>query len=304
MQKIIKILFFLLFVTASVKAQQDAMYSQYVFNMMAINPAYTGNRNVVSTTGHFRSQWSGLEGAPKTGMLTVQAPISRERIGLGVQLFSDKLGVTTTNGFTASAAYHIALEDDAKLSFGLQGNAWMYRSDLASSSLENQGYDPAFSQNLRKTLLNLGTGVFYHTDKFYAGISVQDMLANRLNDDSELSATQVPHFFATTGYVFPLDDSFKLKPSILVKATKGAPLEADINATLWIKDFISVGALYRTNADISGMLGVQVSPEFFLGYSYDYSTTALRAFNSGSHEIVLRYEFRLDRLSILSPRFF
>ncbi|PST83385.1 hypothetical protein C7T94_12475 [Pedobacter yulinensis] len=305
MRNFFKIFLFILGLISTAQAQQDAMYSQYVFNMMAINPAYTGNRNAISASAFYRSQWSGIDGAPRTGNVTVQSPLNGERMGLGIQVFDDRLGITSTTGAIGSYAYHLTLNNEAKLSFGLQASAMQYKANYGSVDLgSGAAIDPAFSQNVSKTIANAGAGAFYHTEKFYAGLSALDLLPNKLNENTELSARQVPHFFFTTGYVFPVGEDFKFKPSVLVKAVKGAPVEGDIQATFWIKDFISVGGLYRTNADVSGLLGIQVSPQFYLGYAYDASTTALKRFNSGSHEIMIRYEFSFDRNKILSPRFF
>jgi len=297
----------LLLANFSVKAQQDAMYTQYMFNTLAINPAYAGSRNVTSATALFRNQWTGIAGAPKTGTLTIDAPILDKRLGVGLQLFSDKLGVTQTTGAVLSAAYRIRLEEGT-LAFGLQGNINQFRADYSSVNLNSNTYDPAFAFNINKTLFNFGTGVYYNSDRFFVGLSVQDLVKNRLTDyttnNSDFRQTQVMHLFLSSGYVFDLNDDFKFKPSFLIKGVKGAPIEADINATLWIKDVVGVGAQYRTSADVAGLIEIQASPQIRIGYSYDYSTTALRFSNSGSHEIMLRYEFGFSSGKILSPRYF
>lgn len=290
----------------SLKAQQNPMYTQYMFNTLAINPAYAGSRNVVSITSLYRNQWSGIEGAPKTGTLSADAPFLNKKIGLGAQLYSDKLGKTQTNGASLSAAYRIRM-DKGSLSFGLQGNINQLKVNLTEVSLgSNQGLDPAFATNINKTLFNFGTGVYYNSDRFYLGLSLQDLIPNDLSDDNgtKLSGKQEIHMFLASGYVFPLSDDFDFKPSFLIKGVKGAPVEADINATLWIKSVVGVGAQYRTNADISGLIELQVTPNIRIGYSYDHSVTRLQNFNSGSHEIMLRYEFGFESGKILSPRFF
>ena len=291
--------------SVSVQAQQDAMYSQYMFNTLAINPAYAGSRNVVSATALYRNQWSGIDGAPKTGTLTVDAPIANKKIGLGIQLFTDKLGITQTNGATLSAAYRIR-KDQGSLSFGIQSAFSQYRANFTDVSLGSVSYDPAFAENVNKMIFNVGTGAYYNSDKFYVGLSVLDLIPNNLTDfnTSTSGSRQRAHLFLAAGYVFPLAEDFKLKPSFLVKAVKGAPIEGDINAALWIKDVFSVGIQYRTSADIGAMLEIQATPQIRLGYAYDRSTTALKNFNNGSHEIMLRYEFGFDKGKILSPRYF
>lgn len=288
-------------------AQQDVMYTQYMFNTLAINPAYAGSRNVTSATALYRNQWTGIDGAPKTGTITLDAPILNKRLGIGVQFITDKLGITQTNGGVLSAAYRIRM-DRGTLAFGIQGNISQYRADYTSVSLNSSGYDPAFSENINKILFNFGTGVYYNSDKFYIGLSAQDLISNKLSSyespNSNLQSTQSLHLFLSSGYVFTMSEDFKLKPSFLIKGVKGAPLEADLNGTLWIKDVIGIGAQYRTSADIAGMIELQASPQIRIGYSYDYSTTNLKSFNSGSHEIMIRYEFGFERGKILSPRYF
>jgi type IX secretion system PorP/SprF family membrane protein len=299
---------FLLLLCNNLQAQQDAMYTQYMFNTLAINPAYAGSRNVISATALFRNQWTGIDGAPKTGTFSVDAPILNNKIGIGFQLFTDKLGVTQTTGGVLSAAYRIRM-DVGTLSFGLQGNINQYRSNLTDVPLTFlPSYDPAFANNINKTLFNFGTGAYYNTDKFYVGLSAQDLMPNSLSAENssgnKLSGKQVLHIFLASGYVFPLSEEFKLKPSFLIKGVKGAPIEADLNATFWIKDVIGIGGQYRTSADVGALLEIQATPQIRIGYSYDRSTTQLQNFNSGSHEIMLRYEFGFVRGKILSPRFF
>lgn len=301
-------LLFLLAAAIPLKAQQDVMYTQYMFNTLAINPAYAGSRNVTSATALFRNQWTGIEGAPKTGTFTIDAPVLNNRIGLGFQLISDKLGVTQTTAGMISAAYRIKM-DEGTLSFGMQGNVSQYKVNLTDVALgPSSPYDPAFANNINKTLLNFGTGLYYNSDKFYIGLAAQDLLPNDLSagnsSGEKLNNKQSLHLFLASGYVFPLAEDFKLKPSFLIKGVKGAPLQADINSTLWIKDVLGIGAQYRTSADIAALLEIQATPQIRIGYSYDRSTTSLQHFNSGSHEIMLRYEFGFPKGKMLSPRYF
>lgn len=284
------------------------MYSQYMFNTLAINPAYAGSRNVVSATALFRNQWTGIDGAPKTGTLSVDAPLLDKQLGIGAQIFTDKLGIMQTNGGTLSAAYRIRM-DKGSLSFGIQTVFSQYRANFTEVPLNSAAaYDPAFADNVSKFLFNVGTGVYYNSDKFYIGLSALDLMPNNLtkyeSNNIAMGSKQALHLFLATGYVFPLSPDFKLKPSVLIKGVKGAPIEADLNAALWIKDVVSIGAQYRTAADIGAMIEVQASPQIRIGYSYDRSTTPLKNFNTGSHEIMLRYEFGFDKGKILSPRYF
>jgi len=289
-------------------AQQDPMFTQYMFNTLAINPAYAGSRNVVSATALMRSQWTGIEGAPKTGTFTIDAPVMDKRFGVGLQVLTDKLGVTQTNAAALSLAYRIRL-DKGSLSFGLQGDVSQYRADLTSVDLNTGStYDPAFANNVRRTLFNFGTGAYYNSDRFFVGLSAQDLVPNRLSEPNEngdrLAGKQALHVFLSSGYVFPVSEDLNLKPSFLIKYVHGAPIEGDINGTLWIKDVIGIGAQYRTSADVAGLLEIQATPQIRIGYSYDRSVTRLQGFNSGSHEIMLRYEFGFERGKIISPRYF
>lgn len=298
----------ILLASNSVMAQQDPMFTQYMFNTLAINPAYAGSRNVVSATALVRSQWTGIEGAPKTGTFTIDAPIMDKRFGIGLQLLTDKLGVTQTNAAAVSLAYRVRL-DEGSLSFGLQGNVSQYRANLTSVALGSEStYDPAFAYNVNKTLFNFGTGAYYNTDRFYLGLSAQDLVPNRLSEPSangdRLAGKQALHVFLSSGYVFPIAEDLNLKPSFLLKYVHGSPIEGDINGTLWIKDAIGIGVQYRTSADVAGLLEIQASPQIRIGYSYDKSITKLQNFNSGSHEIMLRYEFGFERGKIISPRYF
>lgn len=288
--------------------QQEAMYSQYMFNTLAINPAYAGSRNLTSATILYRSQWVGIEGAPKTATFTIDAPVNNKKVGLGLQIFSDKIGIVNTTGAYASYAYRLRMEKGT-LSFGLQGGASQYRADFTSVQLNSgSAFDPSFQQNVNKVLMNFGAGIYYNSDRFYMGLSSPQLLNNKLTDfnvESDNSFRgQALHLFFATGYVFPLGEDFDLKPSVLIKGVQGAPIEADLNATLWIKNTIAFGAQYRTKADIAALVEFQVSPQIRLGYSYDRSVTKLVNFNSGSHEIMLRYEFGFEKGKILSPRYF
>ncbi len=292
----------------TVMAQQDAMYSQYMFNTLAVNPAYAGSRNVTSATALYRDQWIGIEGAPRTATFTIDMPVAAKKVGLGLQIFNDKIGITNTTGAYVSYAYRIRF-DKATLAFGIQGGVSQYRADLNSVAL-NTGFsnDASFRNNINKTLLNFGTGIYYSTDRFYLGFSSPQLLNNKLSDlntsgNNAFSGQQL-HLFLASGYVFTLDDDLKLKPSVLFKAVRGAPLQADINTTLWIKDALALGFQYRTEADVSVQIEFQVSSQIRLGYAYDRSTSDLVNYNSGSHEIMIRYEFGFPQGKILSPRYF
>lgn len=305
--KRIGIILSVLLSSLSVLGQQDAMYSQYMFNTLAINPAYAGSRDILSATALFRTQWVGIEGAPETQTISFDTPLRNKRLGLGLQVFNDHIGVTNLSGGFVSFAYRIPMEKST-LAFGLQGGASHFKADFSSVDLGNPGMDPAFLQNTDQTLLNFGAGIYFNTNRFYLGVSVPHLLNNTLNNNSVVSnglvARQYLHLFVASGYVFNLSEDFKLKPSFLFKGIQGAPIQLDLNTNLWIKDRFSVGAQYRTNAGIAAMVEVQINPQIRMGYSYDRSVTKLANFNSGSHEIMLRYEFGFQKDGVLSPKHF
>lgn len=292
--------------SSDVFAQQEAMYSQYMFNTMAINPAYAGSRKVTSVTALMRTQWIEIEGAPKTETITVDAPVKGDKVGLGFQLFNDKIGVANTTGGFISYAYRLKMnDDDAFLSFGLQAGVSQFKANYTDVVLTNQAQptDPAFAEDAKMLYGHFGAGIYYNTDKFYLGLSAPQFFNHELSNTGN-SYDHQPHAFLASGYVFPLSESFNLKPSFLIKAVKGAPVEADLNGTLWIKDAVAIGAQYRTGASVGALVQIRLSQQFNFGYAYDYSTTALNNYNSGSHEFMLRFEFGGSNKAIATPRYF
>ena len=295
--------------SANAKGQQDPMYSQYMFNTLAINPAYAGSRNVLSVTGLVRSQWIGIEGAPKTQTISFDTPLPGKNVGIGFQAFNDQVGITKTTGAFASYAYRLQGQNGT-LSFGLQAGISNFRAQYSSINLTSgSAGDPAFGQDVNAVLPNFGTGIYYNSEKFYIGASVPHLLNNQLNN-GEVSVTnglvsrQYIHGFLTAGYVIDIGLDYKIKPSFMVRGVKGAPLQADLSANFWIKDALAIGAQYRTQSDVSAMLEAQISPQIRIGYAFDRSITKLVNYNSGSHEIMLRYEFGFEKDKILAPRYF
>jgi type IX secretion system PorP/SprF family membrane protein len=307
---------------SQVQAQQDHMFSQYMFNMMAMNPAYAGSRDVLSMTALYRNQWGGIEGAPQTTTFTIDMPVNRERIGIGLQLFNDRIGEYNTTGAYASYAFRIKVGSRSTLGLGVQAGASSFQADL-SKVRTDQGNDPAFSQNISKILPNFGTGIYLSNDKSYIGFSVPQLIKNKLTDyDSGLQrATQRRHAYAMAGFVVRLSPNLKLKPSTLVKYVEGAPLGIDGNLNFWIADRVAIGVSYRRNQfnsyesalnngkvynqdAIVGIVEVQLSDQLRLGYAYDRMLNQLQNFRAPSHEIMLRYELGFGKNKILTPRYF
>ncbi len=300
----------LILVAGSVSAQQDAMFSQYMFNTLAINPAYAGSRDVLSVTALNRTQWSGIAGAPRTQTLSMHSPVAKKNIGLGLQIFNDKIGITRTTGAFLSYSYRLKM-GNGSLALGIQGGVANFRADYSTVDVSGDAPagDPSFSQRVNKMLPNFGAGLYYSAKKFYVGLSVPHMLNNTLNENqvrvsNSFVGRQYMQFFLAGGYSFDLSPDLCLKPSALVKAVKGAPLQLDFSANLWIKDRVGVGASYRSGSDLILLFEIQATQQLRFGYAYDFGLNALADYHNGSHELMLRYEFGASKDRILGPRSF
>jgi type IX secretion system PorP/SprF family membrane protein len=295
--KYLKILIVLLWLgKAEVYAQQQPIYTQYMFSMLSINPAYAGSREVLGVTALFRKQWVGIPGAPQTTILGVDLPANSNWLGLGLQLFNDQIGVEKTSGLVSSYAFRMHLfNSEDEFAIGVQAGLSNFKADYTQVDLIHP-YDASFAGNTVNVWLpSLGSGLYYHNNNFYAGFSSPNVLTSSLKNksvvtQSAVSAKQVSTFFLTSGYVITLNQDLELKPSVLLKATSGAPLQADFNANLWIADRLSVGASYRTGDAIAGMLEVNLTSQFKIGYSYEKGINSLGQFNQGTHELMIRFE--------------
>lgn len=291
------------------KGQHYPMYSQYMHNQLVINPAYTGSRDVLSTTCLFRQQWLGIEGAPSTQALYFHTPLPNPRNNFGFNLILDRLGVTRRNAFHLSYAYRIDLgKDKGRLAFGLQGGVATLQNKF-SEVVTDQPADHVFQADARPILVpGVGFGLYFDTRRWYLGVSTPYLLEyhssafNLFVQPNDSVASSRPALLAT-GCLIRLNPDLILRPSILVKYVANSPLQLDLNAHIILKDFMWAGASYRTGDAVVGLLGFQVSPQLRLGYAYDMSVTEIRRFNSGSHELMLRYEFGY-RMKAMSPRYF
>jgi len=310
MIKRIVVVFLFLSLTAKVFAQQDPMYSQYVFNGMLINPAYAGTREVVNAVALYRNQWVNIPGAPKTGVFSIDSPVRNQKVGIGMNLVVDKIGATSHTGFAGIYSYKLYF-NRSTLSFGLQGGVGFYNSNYSEVQHSNGStVDPAFINDYHMVLPNFSIGTYYHTERFYAGLSVMDILGNTIQDQlypnvsNDLSINIVSHFFLTSGYMFDLTPNFSLQPSFLLKYVSGAPLEGDINVVASFYNLLSFGVAWRSNASVDVLTQIKINKSLSLGYSYEYTTNELSSFTSGSHEIVLRYQLAGRNQRFVSPRYF
>lgn len=298
--------------TVTAFAQQDAQYTQYMYNTMSVNPAYAGSRGQLSLAALYRSQWIGLEGAPKTFTLNLHSPILNSRVGYGLSVVNDNIGdgVVQETYIDAVVSYTIDVSRDAKLSFGLKGGGNLLSLDF--NGLQKYQEELVDTDNIdNKFTPNFGLGVYYHTDRFYAGLSAPNLLESKHFNNSAgsennfLSADRI-NFYMITGYVFDLNPELKFKPALLTKVVSGAPLQLDMSGTFLFNEKFSFGAAYRWDAAVSALLGFQLNEQLMIGLAYDRETTDLGGtrFNDGSFELFVRWELVKSYGRLVSPRFF
>jgi type IX secretion system PorP/SprF family membrane protein len=292
----------------AVHAQQDAQYTQYMYNTVSVNPAYAGSRGHLSIAALYRNQWLGLDGAPETQTLNIHTPMGYRGVGLGISVVNDKIGPTSETYFDVDFSYTIYTSLQGRLSFGLKASAHML--DIRYSELDEFEIDPQLQsqQDIQnKFSPNIGAGVYYHTDRFYAGLSAPRILETTHFDESSVStAKEQINLYAITGYVWDLNPFLKFKPTLLTKVVQGAPLQVDLSANFMLNERFIGGVAYRWDAAFSGLFGFMVSDQFMIGLAYDREITELGAatFNDGSFEVILRYDFIRNVGNLKSPRFF
>ena len=308
-----KLIAFVLFIIGleSMYSQQDSQYTQYMYNTVNINPAYAGSRGVMSIFGLYRNQWVGLDGAPVTSAASLNTPIGNSNIGLGLSFINDRIGPSDETSISADVSYSIPTSETWKLSFGLKATANLLNVDFTKLNIYNPA-DPRFQNNVdNKFSPNVGAGIYFHSNKTYIGLSVPNFLETKhfdentsLNNSASFVARERMHYYAIAGHVFNLSPSIQFKPAALAKVVQGAPLQLDISGNFLFNEKFTIGAAYRWSAAMSAMVGFQASENWFIGYAYDMETTKLADYNSGSHEIFLRYELFNNYDRVVSPRFF
>ena len=291
------------FSVSTSQAQQDSQYTQYMYNTVSVNPAYAGSRGSLSLMGVYRNQWVGVDGAPETMNFTLHSPIGVRGVGLGLGFVSDKIGPSDESMVTADFSYTLQLQGDLRLAFGLKGGVSIFNLDPSKLNI----YNP-HDYNLRRENHSspvIGTGLYLYTPKWYVGLSSPNILQTEHYDEVQIStATEKTHMYLIGGYVFDLNPNLKLKPAFMAKAVVGAPLALDISANALMYDTVTFGLGYRLDAAVSAMAGFQISDNIMLGYAYDYDTTEFGDYNSGSHEIFLRFELGTRLRAKVNPRFF
>ena len=298
---------FLLFFNET-NAQQDPQYTQYMYNMNVVNPAYAGSRGTLSLGLLGRSQWTSVDGAPKSFTFNAHAPLGK-KVGVGISVVSDEIGPAKEQNIYADFSYTLATSDVGRLAFGLKGGMTLLDVNLLDVVLPQTGSagDPVFDENINDAFPNFGAGVYYYTDKWYASFSVPNILKSEHldNDNINTKASEEVHYFLTGGYVFDLSSTLKFKPSLMFKGVAGAPVSVDINANFLLYDRFELGASYRVQDAVSLLFNFGVTPDFRIGYAYDYTISEFSNSNTGgSHEIILLYDVDFSKKNLKSPRFF
>lgn len=303
----------LVFISMQNFAQQDPQFTQYMYNMSVVNPAYaTADEGILNLGGLYRTQWVGFEGAPKTATFFAHTPINN-KMELGLSLTNDNIGniVNETNVY-ADYAYVLPVGLESKLSLGLKAGFTMFDANFNGFNLQSggPGTDIAFNENVSRLFPNLGIGAFFFTDNYYLGLSAPNMLSTKhLESENGIKATGVEsvHYFLTGGYVFDVNENLKLKPAFMAKGVSGAPIAIDVTANVLIQNRLEAGLGYRLGDAVSALVNFKVTPQLRIGYAYDYTTSNLSNYNSGSHEIFILFDIDLFGLKSgydRSPRFF
>lgn len=289
----------------NMNAQQEVQYTQYMYNTSAINPAYVGSLGTLDIVGTYRDQWTGLEGAPVSQNLGIHSPLRNDRIGIGVNILNETIGPAKEFNAVANFSYTIRLNPSTKLAFGLGAGLNLYDVDFSKGQILNPN-DIILTQNIDKRITPIiSAGTYLYGDKWYLGLSIPDFKTDNLYDDVEQSiAEEKIQSYLIGGYVFDLNPTLKFKPAFLAKYQVDYPIVVDLSANFLYNERFTLGASYRYDDAVSGLVGIDVFHGFFLGYSYDYSLSDLSDYNSGSHEIVLRFTIPSKLKKINSPRFF
>ena len=303
---------FIAFGSFSLHAQQIPMFTHYMYNTLSVNPAYAGSREALTITALHRSQWVGFSGAPITQTLTMHSPVGSEHVGLGLSFMNDRIGPVNTTSIFGSFAYIMQLTKKSKLALGLSGGANILQAELNKIDVVDES-DPVFMSANNKTMPNFGFGAYYSMERFYAGVSVPNLLENNylsttLENGAQSLAKERRHYFFIAGAMLNLTENGNLafRPTTLVKYVYAAPVQVDLTAAVILRKKLLLGAMWRSDDAFGALVGLDLSEQLHVGYSFDWSY-GVRTFkyNQGSHEIMLRYDFIFtSKKQIISPRYF
>jgi len=292
-------------------AQQDPHYTQYMYNMSVVNPAYAGSKESLSGGVLYRKQWVDIEDAPSTGTFFLHSPVGKN-VGLGISFIDDRIGPVQEDNVYADFSYTLNLGGEHKLAFGLKGGATFHKVGLFSEIGNGRvpdADDPAFSENISRTYLNIGSGLFYYTKKYYVAFSVPNMLKSKHLDldrsgDNLKFGSEALHYFLTGGYVFDLSANTKLKPSAMIKSAFNAPVSVDGSLNVMFFDKLELGATYRLDDSFGGMVNFAITPNLRIGYAYDHIVSDLKVTTPASHEVMLLFDLNFPKKVSQSPRYF
>jgi len=305
------IAFVLSIASITATAQQAPMYTHYMNNTLVVNPAYAGSRDALTVTAINRMQWVDFEGAPVTQSITMHSPLMNDHIGLGFSVLNDNIGPTNTTAVAFDYAYRFNLTENSKMAFGLSVGMNIFQANLSALQLDVQN-DPVFLNDINNHITpNVGFGAYYSTERFYAGFSIPNLFESSYSEIAQMNGATLigkeqRHYFLIAGTMIKLSDNLELKPTTYIKVTSAAPIEADLTASFIIQKRFLLGAMFRTGDALGALVGFDITDQFHVGYSFDWSY-GLQTFryNQGTHEIVLRYDFLLmNRKQIHSPRNF
>lgn len=293
----------------SLQAQQEPLLSRYMFNGLFINPAYAGSHDYWTSSHTFRKQWVGFDGSPQTIISAVDGPIPGQNMGLGAVFFNDQIGVTKQNTFMVNYSYQLKFKNtDAKLAFGTSAGISQYSAKLTDLVYWDES-DPVFENDLNSRVIpKMGFGVYYYTDRWFAGFSIPTLLAYQKGKDFSINVNNGTflhrHYLLSGGYVFDLNDDFKIRPTVLFKYLPNAPFQADINAAISYKDAFWFGVSYRSGDAMSFLVEYQSNMFFRVGYAYDLTVSQLRNYSHGSHEIMIGIDFGKELKKVKHVRYF
>lgn len=304
MNKKIIIVILLLVGIQELKAQQDVQFTHYMYNTLAVNPAYAGSKGMLNANMLGRKQWIGMDGAPSSQTLSIHTPFRNENMGVGLSVVNDKVGPIKQTSISGDYSYSIKLNEKGhKFSMGIKGTANMISASLANLKINDQS-DQSFT-TAQKVAPNFGTGFYYHSDNWYVGYSIPKFLQTQIESPGQVQPTKlIRHSYFLAGYVFTVNEKLKIKPATMVKFTKNSPISFDVSAEAYYMDKFSLGLMYRLKDAVGALVGYRINQQFRAGISYDFTVSKLVAYNNGTVEVFLSYDFQFKNNKVLTPRFF
>jgi type IX secretion system PorP/SprF family membrane protein len=306
MKKLYFTAFIFIMALAESRAQQDPHYTQYMYNMSVINPAYAGSKESISGGLLYRKQWVEIEDAPTTGTFFIHSPVGRN-VGLGLSFITDRIGPVEEHNVYGDFSYTLNLGGEHRLAFGIKAGVTMHKVDFNTiyPTLPDPEDDVFASGNPSETFLNVGSGVFYYTDKYYLAFSMPNMLkAKYLDYDGTKYGSEELHYFLTGGYVFDLNPNLKFKPFAMVKSSVNSPISVDASANFLFNEKLELGATYRLDDSFGAMINFAITPSLKIGYAYDHIVSDLKVVTPSSHEVILLFDLQLAKKVSRSPRYF